>query len=613
MGRILLAVLSIGLSYSALAIPKTYDELFKSFESPNFHIVPDSECERRESDGDVGLAYLFKSKMNPADVRLQLDQQDGNSNTIFPPGFMSWVPDGVPVRQNHADCSANYIQNQLRQFSLQLGAKNDFLRKLFNRCEAHLSRNAKPAWEALARIEQATYNFCQNRQIRRLKIRLPDGHVVDAWLAMKLDSQPRPLVIVKCGIFCNPGNGSQRFLMMHYFDESPWHVLLVGNMTGAQYAHDNKIFAMGGYDEGLQFVELAQMLMAPDSPVRPYISHLHAAAVSLGSHAVLYASLYNQYYKQFDGSPLFTSFSAICPVVDMQKTFDDNFNDFLHGEVLSHVAWSAISAEMKDVFALQRLIPNGKMPDYHQFPAIMSSAAIDDYIHRPAEWRPKPFASELIDSQDKYWQINNFLDHASEVRTPVFALSSDDDILVSPEYNSKMLIADKFANQPGSSIQVLDVPKGNHCAISQYYGWDVVSAILRGMIPEVAPPPKKMMITSELIPAELKLNADEQHFSQKWKAVVNNPLFIATYQIWNPKTKDKTCKDPYTDSNDCFRQVEAVFRFSDLGLQLMVPQNLTETQALTRWANAHLQIVDSKGFPLQETQAPPAAVVVQPW
>src|SRR5690606_24972327 len=122
-------------------------------------------------------------------------------------------------------------------------------------------------------------------------------------------------------------DGVVKNFFMHLFEESPFHILYLANVTGTEYMKDNHSVALGGMDEGRQIIKLVEMLNK-DPKYKDLIEDIHVVGVSLGSHGVLYSSLYNS----FDNSDYkIKSAVALCPVVNLEPTIKSVFQVSIAG------------------------------------------------------------------------------------------------------------------------------------------------------------------------------------------------------------------------------------------------------------------------------------------
>ena len=120
-------------------------------------------------------------------------------------------------------------------------------------------------------------------------------------------------MILRLGVFSNVEEFlPERFLLMQIFEQGLANVLVLENSTGADFIANNQRWTMGGYDEGLQNMQVVRMLRRSSAPLSQLISSVHLMGVSLGGHGVLFASLLNQYNGQPEHQAI-QSFTTFCP------------------------------------------------------------------------------------------------------------------------------------------------------------------------------------------------------------------------------------------------------------------------------------------------------------
>jgi len=93
------------------------------------------------------------------------------------------------------------------------------------------------------------YKFRQHQNIEAVMVKLHDGRKIRGFLAMKKDEIKRPMVIVRCGVFCNAKEASGiRSFLIHLFDELVGQLLqiilgiLLGIFRETLFLHPLQLF-----------------------------------------------------------------------------------------------------------------------------------------------------------------------------------------------------------------------------------------------------------------------------------------------------------------------------------------------------------------------------------
>jgi hypothetical protein len=615
---------------AASAYAQSPDDLFKQIASPSIEVLAAADCNVTIGKPPATLSsVMLRSSLvaDPQAIAAQLklapqsvlpSSSSEEPEAIFSPSIFGWAPT-AKAELTDPTCSADELERQLLNRKQDRFARAQFAADFFKRCDHSLTRNSPPDWLALLQLDQLDYNFCDNPRIRKVRIHLPDQRILMGWLALKMDSTPRPLVIGKCGVFCDPGGPSHRFLMMHLFDESPFNVLLIANGTGNQFVRDNKVMAFGGLDEGVDLIHLAELVNQNSPVLRQRTSSLHLAAVSLGSHSALYAGLYN--FRLSNGRPLVASVTALCPVVNLKDTFDENFSrDDLKSRALAYAAWQSLLPERRFIKKLQQMITSEfVIPLPSRIPPLMVGAALEAYPQRQFSWWLPPLKALKVEDDTSFWTSNRFASYSRDVQTPVFIWASQDDPIVSPVINADRLVQQQDANTPNSPIQVVTSAQGSHCAFSTIYGWDVTSAMIRSNILSESPEFNDLPAFNSLEKGTLKMTSalepGESYFSQNWEAqpgVDHLKVNLVIYSPHSDKWIDRLCDEsnPANSVNQprCFRTVTSSIPIRTSGLGVSVPDTETEAQVLTRWANSNLRLSGSHGEPLAQLRTMPTVI-----
>lgn len=559
---------------------------FRGLSTPSLELMSQHEC--------LGL---------PGSTRPVTDD-DGNP---VQQGLFPWAPSGVGRKAPYPGCGPDSIREAfLSSSSPSQQAAN--LRRLIGTCDASWLRNDDRLLESLFDLSQVRYDFCRNSRIRPAIVRLQDGAVLRGYLALKPGRTPRPLVIVRCGLLCNAGDISHRFLMTHLFDASPFNVLAVANVTGSDFVRDNHRISIGGLEEGAQFQEIARIVAK--STLARLTSSYHLVSVSLGAQGVLYASTMNPYARG-QGTPAFASGLALCPVVDLQPTAKNLFSPDWKGRVAKRVFFDDVYEAIASIPGLRVFFPRLQAD---QIPDEVANAAVARLASMPAGWAPRPFQATQILSRDDFWKAHRFMEAPIPSNAvPTLALASDDDWIVETSLNAARLSS---SLRPGGPINVAIAPHGNHCAFGVSYGWEVATEIYRSWIlsrsPEFLPKRRwrQARIDSDWLAEALSIGGNQAFARFEFSARVGSPALEAAAWIWDPYLP-APCPSAYDAQRSCVwsrRFLVPLERF-DGASWARVPTTSAEAEALARFANTNLRFVDESGRPSFGQNRPPRAIV----
>ncbi len=528
-------------------------------------------------------------------------------------GVFDWIPDGRRPRELPENCSADEL-HRIITHNNDTGARSAKILDFFGRCEKYHTLLGESDIRALLQLFNIDYEYQNVPFIKPLKLTMRDGAVLHALLAMKPDSHPRPLVIVQCGLTCTTvGSPSVRWPLMHLFDESPFHVLIVGSSTTAEFGITNRKFYTGGIQEGLYINEIAKWLKTK-SEISDLISSIHVQGMSLGGHGALYSALYSQ---EVENENLIRSTQAYCPVVELKPAMDNIMLNTPPGRFLQGKIWSQMQQMLGQVPVIDRMIPNGKKPSSERMKEIVAQASLEYFgtstlltgLLRKIFYILVSFPTTI----DDYWKSNRFSTLVQGLRSPVIIWSADDDPAVLPSENSLVLL--EHANRPGSTLTVLNTGRGSHCGFALSHGWDIYSTLMKSYILAYSPEflekyHEHRRPLSRVQTGSVVLLPGQRHFSQSFELDTGKDTIKVTYQIFDSHKKKCGNIDPYlaTDTR-CFTTETTKIHISDLHENMIfTPQNDAIAQMLTRWANANLRILDARGRRLIDSNQEPAII-----
>lgn len=304
------------------------------------------------------------------------------------------------------------------------------------------------------------YDFKKNPRIQRVVLHLPGRIRLKALLALKEGEQKRPFVVIRGGVFSSVEDFmAERFLMVHFFEESPYNVLLVENITGPDFIHNNESYSIGGYEEGIQNIHIARWLQNPKEPIHSLVKSVHFAGISLGGNGVLFASILNELNK----TPI-QSFLLLCPVVNLEKTMRSRLssesNSFFKIKFINF--WGSLRLQE----LRQKTTRMKDAPTFHfldQFVVDIEEQFKGGLSYEPSIQLPK----DIEKNKNQFWQANDFEKYLQDIRTPILVYATKNDPLVPLALNFDRL------NLP----KVL-FSRGTHCSFPANYDWDFVSHLL---------------------------------------------------------------------------------------------------------------------------------------
>lgn len=511
--------------------------------------------------------------------------------------FLDWIPNGHGINSAPPECDANSHERSILQTKDENSLKQ-YLRHRFAKCGGALSKRNGKNYGALIKAVTANYDFAKHPNVFPIRAHFKTGEINRGFLALKTDGQKRPLVIVKCGIFCDAENDSSvRIVLMHLFDESPFHVLMVGNHTGSKNINTNGRVNIGGFYEGLELFALGHWLKK-NPFLKDFISEIHGAGISLGGNASLFASIYNEHNK-INGNKVFQSFLAYCPVVRLKPSLDHLFSDRLRKTLATKIIWDKLKSSYHYVEDIQNEISPHQQPDSVNLPNLLGKLAFSFLSRFQPDEFALPFKGSELQSVSDLWVANDFLEYADQITTPTLVMASDNDPVVKARQNTLQL--ESLLNHlDSSSIMTVRVPHGSHCAKSISYNWNFISATLRGYFLKYSPDSQeftKIHTASVRIP-QPRLDSTDVHVAQIWLAKANKNYLQMTYKTYSPydNENDINCEfDGAFDSHkSCYEYRTKRINYSQLPFPLEVPQSHVEAQSLTRWLNANLELASRR-------------------
>lgn len=631
---------------TAVASSDPRDPSFAGISAPDFRLMTQDECRsdyqppprtsssRRASIFDSGIDSSFASLSGIGsgasgevlpDSGLAFDSEpviDTSEDGLRIPSsaLREWAPNGSWDQLPSPECRPQWLEKQMLATGHSPSEQANVVRAYFAKCEASLRAKSPTPVFALTSLSKARYPLCEHRGMRKAVIRLPNGAIVRGFLGLKPGSAPRPLVLLKCGVFCNAGDLSHRFMLMHLFDSSPFHVLAVGNLTGADYVRDNGHLAIGGLDEGQQLLRLSKRLR--DGPLASRISTVHFAGVSLGAHGGLFASYMNPFNSDPNRAPLLSSALTICPVVDLEDSVTDLFQTPLKKHVAKWVFVREVYKIVTSVPILKELFPEND-PDPTRIPSLVASKAAEYYSRLGRGWNLPPFDRVALRSSEDVWDNNRFVNYLDRpITTPTLAIASINDPIVPTRSNSGVLVRALKGRRP-DALNAVIVPGGSHCAINMTYGWPVATSLYRSFVLshdrefQASMREKTARIPANHLSFWARLWSEEKYHLAQFGFEAGRPEMTIRYRIFSPYQNSGGCyaRKTHEAPDACFRWATtkvALASITDergrLPSWALVPRNPTEAEVLTRWANANMVLIAESGQAIEDSSERPAGL-----
>ncbi|MFS4461049.1 hypothetical protein [Bdellovibrio sp. HCB2-146] len=502
------------------------------------------------------------------------------------------IPDATGSHAVRPECDPHRLEDAVFKKKLSTPEYFKVVKQYFAKCQYELAE--QKGMGALIRSARYTYPFFQHPQIRKFPVKLDDGTVVPGILALKQDPRPRPLVIVRCGVFCSAvQTSSNKNYMMHLFDQSPFNVLFIANQTGMDYLAANGQVSMGGWSEGYETL-LVGKWMREKWEHRDRISSIHMMGISLGGNAAVFGASYNDRFPLADGSKVFNSVTAICPVISLKPTLDKLYNSQLVGRVFAK--------ETKDHFAGARqylrdvpdllapeLIPTSRA-DMPEFIGTLPSTSLQ--------------RRGIASTTESFFKSNNFWNLKDPVKTPLLVWASKDDSVVNNDINARVLENDDTYKKVPTTA-VLNLTYGDHCGFSAAYGFQAAAAVLRTYVLNHSPEFVDSYVANEM-PWKFgspKLGASYQHAGQSFEFSSGSSQIRVKFKLFDTRG-GRDCDAGNIESSPMYCFVTKDYTVSVDSLKSIgarIPRNSVEAQALTREFNTKVEF-KSKGKALNGTR-----------
>lgn len=528
-------------------------------------------------------------------------------------GFLTWHPNGARNRETVSRCRLSRIRSDLSQATGNIDLYYKKFNKIFDECEQPLSKGSTIGLLTELKLSRMRANVTDNPFVQTVQIVFKNGEKLRGYLALKPDMRKRPLIIARCGVFCDITDRLPKIMIMQLFEETPFNVLVLASTTGIQYVGDNTSLGIGGYLEASQHLKIAEYLRSSESGIADRITNIHVLGLSLGANSSLLTTVLSENNLNTDGKPPITSVFSLCPVVNLEETLDQVLRNTPRGFFMRNNAWTIF----KKLYSQRGdSIPN-KKPSIRELFGLVSNEAQKKYesTYSRADFTFKPFETLKFKTKDEVWRANRFTEYALNTKTPTFVWTSYNDPIVPTDRNASVLMS-LTKNSASTNIRTHIVPSGRHCAESVAYGWGTVSEIFKEYFLNYEPEFKShaqninVKLSRNKLPDNLlKLRSNEFHFSQTWSVNKQSDVANLTFQIWSPQVQyNCTSAGPYTAYAGCFKNIsiDIALKEFETESQIHVPQTVGEAQAITRWLNTNVSVFGNDNKELHHTQAMPS-------
>lgn len=520
---------------------------------------------------------------------MEVHEMNVNVDEVKSVMLLGYTPDGSYNSHLTPQCYYTEVNRMVSSYQGPASNLAQNLQSWANRCEKELSRYRTNPLSTVLRFANPNYKLTENK-IKKIEIGFDDLSKIHGLLGMK--NGKRPLVIFKGGVYSNAeGDGVSKNFFMHLFEESPFHMLYLANVTGTEYMKTNGVVGLGGMDEGKQIIKLVEML-SEDPNYKDLIEDIHVVGVSLGSHGVLYSSLYNSFNNS---AHKIKSATALCPVVNLKPTIKSVFQVSVAGIYYAILTSQAFKEVYNYVPVLRQYLDSSGLWTQEQMYHASTQAALWHYKNLTEEipWDFAPYTGRRISSLDDLWEVNNFIEQADKVTTPTLVVHSRDDFLVKSDFNSDDLL--KKTRNNNSQVGIVEFQNGAHCGLNVATGWATISSMLRSFILKHSAYQDQKGTKVALNVKAPSLNSRHKISKFTFAAQKNKSFAEVDVEYFDTSLTapgGKSCKryDPLFAAQECYHKRTEKVDLGSLGLK--IPASSFETERLTRWLNTHATLLN---------------------
>jgi hypothetical protein len=432
----------------------------KTIKKLKFLILPLFFLNILQSTGGFALESSLKmvSPVEFESPQIQLYEGPGNEKeypfwwSFFVGEKNQWAPTGVKKEVKNLLCSYDRIYENLKN-AKSSQEYSEKLQNVLKNCEEEFKIQPVFFMTNILNMLNMRLDIQNHPQFHRVLIKFSKKHPQQkiqqtrALLALKSGSKKRPLIIIRAGIFSSIEEMyPERFLMMQLFEQSDYHVLVVGNSTGLDSINFNQDFVMGGFEEGLQNIEIARLLKDPKQPLSKKVSQVFLMGLSLGGQGVFQAS-------QMQKAPaLISGFLNLCPVADLKESVAGLEENYLKKTVVN--LWSR--RRLESLFKKNKEI---------QRPSSLEIIENETSVFKELD-------NYLVKQNPEFWKLNEL--------NPTLAHQSNFLVL----YNSEDLLVNPLKNvlKYKSTYDSVGLKYGNHCTLPISYDWEFIRILLNSFV-----------------------------------------------------------------------------------------------------------------------------------
>lgn len=486
--------------------------------------------------------------------------------------ILSWVPQGAR-RPMSSNCDPEVWQKRIQDPRLRSSAQlqGALVQKYFQDCRTELETGDNSYFANLMKMMTMKYTPKEHPFLRRVVVNLPGNVKLKGLLGLKGDMKRRPLVVVRLGIFSSVEDFKpERAWMMMLFEQSPFNILLLENMTSSDFIANNSQFSFGGYDEGIQNIWVAKLLKDPNEPLSQIVDSVHIFGISLGGHGVLFSSLLNKYNSPKE-QPLISSFTALCPVVNLQTT-------------MRSLTEEGMKSAFVDLWSRQRLtgieqkIPSLVTYDTFSFLSKAVKEIARTYKGGLSYVSSIQLPPKIKDSSD-FWGLNDFWKYYKDVEQPVLIYATHEDPAVPFALNSQ-LIQNKKLQVESKNIRVIDLPLGVHCTLPVPYDWHALTSVFQSYVLSHSPDFK---MTERSLEVDLS--------DTEWTGFFTNGSKVS-FEVMEPakKTGFATVKLTIENSKGEIKTMNLSLPLSQFDFHFLNSElSVSEQEMMVRWLNQNLK------------------------
>lgn len=488
--------------------------------------------------------------------------------------ILGWTPTGAG-KITSTQCDPQVWESRMLDPRLAVSSQiqGGLVQKYLQECKTELETGDNGVVANARRMLSIAYDPQGHPFLRRVVFNLPGNVKLKGLLALKGDFKRRPFVILRTGIFSSIEDfRPERAWLMMLFEQSPFNVVILENMTSGDFIANNNQFSFGGYDEGIQNILLAQLLQNPMEPLSRLVDSVHVFGMSLGGHGVLFSSLLNK-YNSAPGRPLIQSFLAMCPVVNLKPTMES-------------LTQSGVKSAFVDIWGRRRLggleqkMPGMVQYDSFKFVNKAVSEVARTYHGGLSYMSAVKLPPGMKDSSD-FWVLNDFWKYYQDVQEPVMIWATVQDALVPYGMNSQQLL-NKEMKVASKNLRVVEFPEGFHCTLPVAYDWKFISSMFQSYILSHSP-------HFALKPQTLNLDL----MDEDWKDFVKSAPITTQFEVDEPGRKKNfvNVEIKLVNNKGQSKTMNLSLPLSEFDFRFLNPTlTSSEKEMIVRWVNQNLRL-----------------------